>query len=111
MVNFGNIQDLVVRIREVVNTAIQKINRESQGEPFYGRINFVDDERVIGLISNLSVNSSKITFSLTEEKLINGQIRSATQKQEISFDKIKSIDMFRTKSGKPITILPDENPR
>ena len=108
MVEFLNIQDLVVRIREAVNAVIQKINHESQGEPFYGRANLVDGKEFIGLISDLSVNSSKITFSLTEERLVRGKISSRTRRQEVSFEKIKSIDPFRTKSGKPIIILPDD---
>ena len=108
MVDFSSIQYLVVRIRESVNALIQKIIDESKGEPFYGRINLVDDERLVGLISDLSVNSSYITFSLTEKKVVNGQISSTTQNKKITFGKIKSINPFETQSGKPIIILPDD---
>ena len=108
MVEFLNIQDLVVRIREVVNGIVQKVNRESEGEPFYGRVNLVDGKRLMGLISDLSVNSSKITFSLTKERRVRGKISSRTRRQEVPFGEIKSIDPFRTKSGKPIIILPDD---
>lgn len=108
MVEFLNIQDLVVRIQKAVNAIILKINQESQGEPFYGRVNLVDDKELIGLISDLSVNSSKITFSLTKERLVRGKISSRTWRQEVPFEKIKGIDPFKTQSGKPIIILPDD---
>lgn len=101
---FGDLTEKLVDIREHLAAIIEKINAVAAGEAFYVRIFFANDRRIVGLVDNLRVNKYKVIFDLTEEKLVDGKVFQKVSKKEIEFEEIRGIDVFQTKSGKPLFI-------
>lgn len=107
MVDFKPFHEELTKIREEISERIRdvvkKINSQTKNEPFYGRFITTDGRHLIGLISDLRMNKYNLVFNLTEEKLSKKrQIILKTSEQEIRLDALISIDVFKTKSGKPI---------
>ncbi len=105
MVDFTIFHDELAKIRERIVGTIQKINTKTAGEPFYGRVILTDGQCLAGLISDLEVNKYKISFRLTEKTLNEKrQPVSKVLEKKIDFDRLRSIDAFKTELGKPISI-------
>lgn len=102
--DFAVLQGQLAAIREKFYKLINRIIEESRGEAFYGRIFLINGREIIGLIENLSINEHKITFDFIQEKLVKGKLKVARTKKAVSFEEIARIDVFKTKSGKPLFV-------
>jgi len=100
----GDLTEKLADIREKIASMVEKINTVANGEAFYVRIFLANDRRIVGLVDGLRVNEYKITFTLTEDKLVDGKVFQKVSKKEIEFEKIRKIEVFKTISGKPLSI-------
>jgi len=101
----------LAEIREKIISLVEQINLAGGGEPFYARIFLTadgqpnDDQRIVGLFSDLRVEKYEIVFTLTEERLLDGgEVKQEISQQAIELEKIRGIDVFKTASGKPMFI-------
>ncbi len=101
---FAALAEKLAGIREKIVAIVEKINMEAAGEAFYARFFLENNRRIVGLIDNLRTNEYKIVFNLTEDKSVDGKVSQKVSKKEILFEKLRGIDIFKTKSGKPIFI-------
>ena len=101
---FSALAEKLAGIREKIATIVEKINAEAAGEAFYARFFLENNRRIVGLINNLRTNEYKIVFNLTEDKLVDGNVSQKVSKKEIKFEELRGIDVFKTKSGKPMFI-------
>jgi hypothetical protein len=109
MEEFVELKEKFVAIRAAIADLIEKINKEAKGEPFAIRIFLTpalngENPRIIGYIKDLRVDGCNLLFTLKEQRVIKNKIREKEIPIQVPLDGIEKIEIFRTKSGKPIIL-------
>jgi len=101
--DFADLTTKLAAIRERIISTVERINKAAGGEPFYARIT-LEDRHLTGFVENLRVNQYKLLFDFTEEKLIGEETVRKKSSKEIKFEKLREINIFKTLSGRPISL-------
>ena len=98
----------VEAVKEKLLECLGRIYKAAPGQAVYGKILSVDngnEDKLVGLINNISVNRHTVKVTLTQERLDSGGviIRETTQKV-LDLGCLKRIEVFCTQDRRPIFI-------
>lgn len=107
--NFSSIgKGGVEEVRSKLLECLRRIREAANGQAVYGKILSVDngnEDKLVGLINNISVNRHTAKVTLTQEHLDSeGVIIRETTQKVLDLGCLKRIEVFCTQDRRPIFI-------